>query len=79
MATADEKTPTTMKENKEITEQSDAERKLRAAASAAARAVPEDQIEDVIKWTEHYLETLKVRTLVFPPNNMNQLTSKEDK
>ena len=50
----------------------DAERKLRAAASAAARCVPEDQIKDVIKWTENYLETLKVRALVYPPNSTNQ-------
>lgn len=49
----------------------DAERKLRATSSAAARSVPEDQIEDVIKWTERYLEKLKKRTLVSSPNNTN--------
>lgn len=50
----------------ENTEQSAVDIKMRAAASAAARSVPEDQIEDVIKWTENYLETLKSRTLVSP-------------
>ena len=56
----------------EITEKSCVDIKLRATASAAARFVPEDQIEDVIKWTEIYLETLRARTLVSPPNNTNQ-------
>lgn len=56
---------------KEITEQSDVDIKMRAAASAAARSVQEDQIEDVIKWTENYLETLRARTLVSPTSNTN--------
>lgn len=30
----------------------------------AALAVPADEIPDTIEWTERYLETLKVRTLV---------------
>ena len=60
---------------KEITEQSDVDLKLRATSSAAARFVPEDQIKDVIKWTENYLETLRARTLVSPQSNTNQQQS----
>ena len=38
------------------------------AAGEAAMAVPVEQIDDAIKWTESYLETLKVRTLVSRQN-----------
>ena len=37
-------------------------------AVEAAKKVPMEQIPDAIRWTESYLETLKVRSLVSSPN-----------
>lgn len=49
-----------------------ADEKLREAAYEAAMKVPEDQVEDGIKWTERYLETLKFRNVF---NGQNRLES----
>jgi hypothetical protein len=47
-------------------------------ATEAAKKVPINQIPDAIQWTESYLETLKVRTLVSPLNERVLATAPED-
>lgn len=48
-------------------------------AVEAAKKVPAEQIADAIRWTESYLETLKVRSLVSSPNAKPHATDSAEK